>query len=375
MRTEPAAPPAARPRPALPRGPALALAVTGLSVVLCVALEPLLDPHNLLLVYTSGVVFVAARAGRLPALLATAGAILSFDLIHVEPRWSIKPTDPQYYFTFLLMAAFGWLVGELSTRLRAEVVERALHEQRSAQARMESEAERLRSTLLASISHDFRTPLTTIVGSTSSLLQQWDALDEPRRLALLQGVLAESRRLHQLSSNLLELTRLERGMVRPSCEWCLADELVNEALASVGARLERHRVRSRVAPDLPVWCDPRLVEQALVNLLENAARHTPPGTGVTIDAQAGEGEWTLVVADDGPGFAHGADAPPPGAEAGASFERSGAVSSRGLGLAICAAIAKLHGGRIETGSERGARIALVLPLPALPAELLGEGAP
>jgi two-component system sensor histidine kinase KdpD len=243
-------------------------------------------------------------------------------------------------------------------------LDRRTFERRSAEARVQAEAERLRNTLLSGISHDFRTPLTTIVGAATSLLEQDRLLDEARRRTLTRGVLDEARRLHELVSDLLDLTRMEEGAAQLSAEWCPADDMVQEALAQLGARAARHQIEVAVPADAIVWCDPRLVEQALRNLVDNALRYTPPGSRIDVGVEVGSGEWLLRVSDNGAGF-------PPGMEQAVfrKFQRGQsepAGSGFGLGLAICAAVAKLHGGRIEAQTRGGALVTMTLPQPQEP---------
>ncbi len=243
----------------------------------------------------------------------------------------------------------------------AMALERCEHEERTAAVQVQAEAERLRNTLLSGISHDFRTPLTTIVGAATSLLQQGDRLDAPRRTQLIQSVRDEAQRLHSVLTDLLDLTRLEEGAVQLTPEWCPADDLLAEALAVLGARLATHKVTTSVASDAIVWCDPRLLEQAVVNLVDNALRYTPAGTQVELRVTARAAEWELVVSDDGPGL-------PPGQEKEVfrkfhRGQREPAGGGTGLGLAICAAVARLHQGRIEASNAGGARFTLTLPQP------------
>lgn len=243
----------------------------------------------------------------------------------------------------------------------AIALERCAYQEKTAAVQLQAEAERLRNTLLSGISHDFRTPLTTIVGAATSLLQQGDRLDELRRTQLIESVRDEAERLHSVLTDLLELTRLEEGAVQLSPEWCPADDLIAEALAVLGPRLATHRVSTAVAADAIVWCDPRLLEQALVNLVDNALRYTPAGTHIQIGVVARPGEWELVVADDGPGLPLGQEQ-----EVFRKFHRGRtepAGGGTGLGLAICAAVARLHQGRIEAANAGGARLTLTLPQP------------
>jgi two-component system sensor histidine kinase KdpD len=253
-------------------------------------------------------------------------------------------------------------VAEGFARQARLAVERCVFEERSAAALVAAESERLRNTLLSGISHDFRTPLTTIVGAATSLLEQEARLDARMRATLAANILGEARRLHERLSHLLDLARMEEGAVEPHLEWCPADDLVAEALQGLGSRAQSHALRVDVGDELIVWCDPRLVEQALLNLVDNALRYTPPGTRIVIGARAAAGQWMLTVRDDGPGL-------PPGLRGEEPFrrfrrgQRESAGTGFGLGLAICAAVAKLHGGTITAASEDGATFTMTLPQP------------
>jgi two-component system sensor histidine kinase KdpD len=241
-------------------------------------------------------------------------------------------------------------------------LERCTFEQRSREAVVAAETERLRSTLLSGISHDFRTPLTTIIGAATSLREQHERLDERMRTTLVDGILADARRLHERLSHLLDLTRMEEGGAQPSPEWCPADDLVAEALQLLGGRTRTHEVEVDAAADTVVWCDPRLVEQALSNMVDNAVRYTPPGTRIRIGVALDGGSWELRVADDGPGLPSGA-----AQDIFRKYRRGqkeAAGTGFGLGLAICAAVARLHGGTVTAHGERGAVFTMRLPQPA-----------
>ena len=151
------------------------------------------------------------------------------------------------------------------------------------------------------------------------------------------------------------------GAVHPSFEWCPADELVEEVRAALQQRLLAHDLRVQISPDTIVWCDPRLFEQLLVNLLDNAVRHTPAGTLVTLSVKNHGAHWSMVLADNGPGLSPGQER-----EVFKKFVRGHDEPARtgtGLGLAICAAVARLHGGEITALSDRGARFTLTIPQP------------
>lgn len=254
----------------------------------------------------------------------------------------------------------------------ALALQRTWFEQRSARAIVDAETERLRSTLLSAISHDFRTPLTTIIGAASSLLQQEQALDGEGRRALLEGLLGEAQRVHASMSDLLDLTRMEEGSLRPALEWCPVDDLIEEVRAALGERLRHHALRLQLPAEAIVWCDPRLVVQAAVNLLDNAVRHTPPGGPIGLQVEVGDTHWQLSVCDSGAGLAPGQEQ-----EVFKKFARGrgeAAGGGTGLGLAICAAVARLHHGQIEAHNDGGACFTLRLPQPAAAAAWATAGA-
>ncbi len=313
------------------------------------------DLADVSMVYLAGVAYVATRE-RLSVALATAVASsLLFNLLYVPPRWSLNPLNPSHLFTFLVLLAVGALISRLAAQAREQNRERA-------QAQVRAEAERLRSTLLAGISHDLRTPLTTIVGAATSLLEQGPRLGDAQREALIRGLRDEARRLHGVMSDLLDLARMEDGALQLNHEWCPADDLVAEGLQALEPRLASHRLVLDIPPEAIVWCDPRLVEQALFNLVDNALRYTPPGSEIRVTVRQVAGACEIRVADNGPGLPAG-----PGEDLFRKFQRGQperAGSGFGLGLALCQAVARLHGGRIEARNEGGACFTLILPQPA-----------
>jgi two-component system, OmpR family, sensor histidine kinase KdpD len=253
---------------------------------------------------------------------------------------------------------------EALTRQAASGLERARLADEAQQARVAVEAERLRSTLLSSVSHDLRTPLATITGAASSLLQDGSLGVEGRR-DLEAAIYEEAVRLNRLVTNLLDMTRLESGSLQLNRDWHSLEELVGSALARLEPTLRGRTVRVRVPEDLPlVPVDGVLVEQALVNLLENAAKYTDPPGAIEVSARAEAGSMAVEVADEGPGL-------PPGAEERVFEKFYRAESSPrgfGLGLPICRAIVTAHGGEIQAARRdpRGTCFRFTLPLGEAP---------
>jgi two-component system sensor histidine kinase KdpD len=230
-------------------------------------------------------------------------------------------------------------------------------------ARMSAERALLRNTLLASISHDLRTPLSAIAGAGSLIAQPEYALNVDRRTTLGHLIERKARDMSQLLTNVLELMQMEFGSGALRTDWHSIDDLVALALRTNEARLSQWRIALNLPADLPlILVEATLIVQILSNLLENAAKYTPPGTTITISAAVREKNILLVVADDGPGL-------PPGdpERLFEKFQRGRSESNIvgvGLGLAICRAAARLHGGDIQALANvgGGARFEITLPM-------------
>ncbi len=248
----------------------------------------------------------------------------------------------------------------------ALAIERANLADQARDAQVRIESERLRNSLLSSVSHDLRTPLTTITGAISAILENGTRMDAPMRQELLESAREEAERLNRLVQNLLEMTRLESGALQLRKEWHPLEEVIGAALSRLGKRLGNRRVTTRVPPDLPlVAIDDVLIEQVLVNLLDNAVKYTPPGSPITIIATATDRAVTVEIADRGPGL--------PAGEEDKVFEKfyrgqPAAGRGAGLGLAICYGIVKAHDGRIwaQNLPEGGVAFLFTLPLAETP---------
>ena len=227
------------------------------------------------------------------------------------------------------------------------------------------ESERLRNSLLSAISHDLRTPLAALVGLADTLRMTAPPL-APAHAEVAASMRESALRMNAMVGNLLDMARLEAGAVPLRREWQPLEEVVGSALAACAPVLQGRPVRVALADDLPLLhLDAVLFERVLVNLLENAAKYTPPGSAIEIGAMAEPATVTLHVDDHGPGL-------PPGREEALfdKFERGhkeGATPGVGLGLAIARAIVQAHGGSIAAANRLGpagidgARFSIRLP--------------
>jgi two-component system sensor histidine kinase KdpD len=274
-------------------------------------------------------------------------------LLPVNLRRVFLPEQQKLLDTFLRQ------IGQAVARIRFS------EQARSTQLQME--AERLRNSLLSAISHDLRTPLATIIGSASAIVQDNGQLHAQDRLDLGQGIVDEAERMSNLVNNILDMAKLEAGVLELNKQWYPLEEIIGTVLTLLHTQLIGRPVKVKLPEGIPmILADSVMIEQVLINLLENAVRYTPPGSGLEIVAEATESAMEIAVADHGPGIPNGKEE--------RLFEKfyqtrhETAQSGVGLGLAICRAIIEVHGGHIyaRNRSEGGAVFIFTLPMDQLP---------
>jgi two-component system sensor histidine kinase KdpD len=252
---------------------------------------------------------------------------------------------------------------ETFARLTASALERAMLADQAQRAELAMEAERLRSNLLSSVSHDLRTPLSPIEGAATTILQTKDRLTEEARSELTRAIVDEARRLGRLVRNLLDMTRLESGEIRLQRQPEAIEEIIGATLTRLEKQLSGRPIRTKVPDDLPlVSLDIVSIGQVLTNLLENAIRYTPDGTPIDVSARTEDDSVVVEVADSGPGLPEGAEQ-----QVFEKFfrgDRQAKDGSVGLGLTICRSIVAAHGGRIwaENRPTGGTLFGFSLPL-------------
>jgi two-component system sensor histidine kinase KdpD len=248
----------------------------------------------------------------------------------------------------------------------ALALERANMAEEMSEARALAQTEKLRGALLSSISHDFRTPLASIIGSASSLLDAGAHFSAEARRDLLLTIQQSGERLHRYVVNLLDMSRLEAGALTVTRDWVELADLIGTALARMEEALKRHRVVLNLPRDLPMLhVDFVLIEQVLLNLLDNAAKYSPPGSTITIAARDEGDALSLEIAN-------ACDALPSG-ELERIFTKfyrlndSSDTKGTGLGLSICKGFVEAHGGSIAaraTADRSGMVVVVRLPVTA-----------
>jgi len=351
-----------------------AIGMVAASTALGLVMTPRFDIVNIAMIYLLSVVVAALYLSRAAAILSAILGVAVFDLVFVPPPGTFDIHDLQYLFTFFILLAVAFIVSNLMERGKRQAREQA-------RLAIQAETEANRGALLASISHDLRTPLAVLTGASSSLIEAGDRMSSEERAALTISIYERAREMSDQMEKILQMTRIESGVIKLDKDWTAIAEVAGAALNRVSGKLASHYVVVDIPADLPlVRADAALIEQVLLNLLENAARHTPAGTVVQVRAESGMGgmagpgemmaeprEIIVSVLDSGPGI--------PEDEIEQLFVKfhrgstEGAASGIGLGLAICRAIVRLHGGSIwaERLLDGGSAFRFSLPLEQAPA--------
>ena len=339
------------------------------------------------------VLFIATRWGSLPALVASFLAMLCFNFFFLPPlgTFTIAATDNWIALAAFMITAVS--AGQLSARAkrRAEEAESGKHEierlyaevrdafERASHAEALRQSEKLKSALLDAVTHDLRTPLTSIKASITTLLDEVRgrsngeplvALDPDSRVEMMEVIDEESDRLNRFINGLIELARIEAGELQLRRRWGTVEEIISTALARAEPITRNHRVELQIEQELPgVRVDERAVSEVVYTLIDNAAKYSPNGSRILLTAnRAGEEQIEMGVEDEGPGI--------PVELRERVFDkffratRDGDVSrslpaGTGMGLAIAKGIVEAHEGRIwiESGSAgKGTRVMFTLPI-------------
>uniref|UniRef100_I2Q6V9 histidine kinase n=1 Tax=Desulfovibrio sp. U5L TaxID=596152 RepID=I2Q6V9_9BACT len=366
------------------------VATRGMDNLLAVAQRHLEDVFKVRVVFLlpdeSDALLVRAKTPGMPALHGKHLGMAQWVLTNGKAAGWGTQTLPDTETLFLPLKGAGGVVGvvtldagqaETKTRLRFPDQQRLLEaflaqiaqalevdrlEEAAKATLLVMESEKLKSTLLSSVTHDFQTPLAAISGSAEAIMVLGESAAFNTVQGLAENIHREAERLSRLVDNLLRMARLESGKFKPNLQSVPLEEIIGAALNRLEPYLAEHPVTVDLPPELPlVTVDEVLMEQLFMNLLENAVKHTPAGTAVNITAKALKGHVLIQVTDRGEGL--------PPQELEKIFERfyrvnrGAGADGYGLGLAICRLIAKVHGGEIAASNVPGGGLRLDLTLP------------
>jgi K+-sensing histidine kinase KdpD len=312
--------------------------------------------ENFTIAYLIPVIVAALRWGAIPAVFASISGIATPAFFFYAPIYDFRVNSPAHLADILLFVTVATITGRMAVTVR--------------HAKMRAQAESLRDALIGSVSHELHTPLAAIVGSTSVLAQSPVVERDERLSSLVRVVRKEAERLNGDIQNLLDATRISNDGIRPHLGWVDPEDIVNGALARKRELLTGRRVVLAIDDDLPlVYVDPSLVESALGQLIENAAKYSAPDTRIFVNASQTSKTIEVEVKDEGEGLAAG--------EADKVFERFyrsprhvGGVSGSGLGLWIARALIEACGGSVRAlsaGPGCGTTVSITLPIKSQPA--------
>lgn len=334
----------------------ITVGILGIATVFCFLLQRFVttDTHVPLL-FVLAVLFISRLTdGYRYGIIASLIAVVGVNFVFTYPYFELDFTIVGYPLTFIAMLAVSLCVSALTTQIK--------HQE---QVRLLAEKEKMRSNLLRAVSHDIRTPLTSIIASASGILENQAVLGEQDKLELVSDIREEAQWLIRIVENLLSVTRIheENAQIQKS------EEVVEEVIGSAIAKFSRLFLGIAVSVEMPedvllVPMDGILIEQVLVNLMENSVLHGKTTQRIQIIVEQRTDRVMIAVADDGEGI----DAAVlPVMFEGELTQRDGTASdtkrNMGIGLSVCMSIVKAHQGGMcaENLPERGAKVTFWLP--------------
>jgi two-component system, OmpR family, sensor histidine kinase KdpD len=307
-----------------------------------------LEPTNIVMFYLLAVVIAAIRWGQGPAIVTSVLSVFAFDFFLVPPYLTLNVHDIEYLFTFAAFLAVGLIVSTLASRVREQIIQR--------------QTEKLHSALLSSISHDLKTPLVSITGTLSALLDGKSNLDAKQKNELLETARGESERLNHIVNNLIDMTRTESGVLKISKKPCDLRDFVGACLEQLKTKIGARIIKIDIQKDMPeVAVDFPYMLKAFLNVIDNALKYSPDGSPIEIEASCTGNKVRISMRDHGCGI--------PQEDLGRIFdkfyrvERTQNVSGTGLGLSISRNIIEAHGGDINAESVLGESTTFHIELP------------
>ncbi len=327
----------------------ITIALVFITTLLAGLIKRRLEPANLVMFYLLIVVIAAIRLGQGPAIAASILSVLSFDFFLVPPYLTLGIEDIQYIFTFVAFLVVGIVISTLASKTRQQIIQR--------------QTEKLQTALLNSISHDLRTPLSSITGSLSALLDNDSELDYATRRELLENAFEESDRLNRIVGNLLDMTRMEAGALKILRKPCELRDVLGSALEQLKEKIGIRNIRIDIPRDFPeVPMDFSFMMKAFYNLIDNAIKYSSKDMPIDIKASLVKDKVEIRIKDQGLGIPEG--------DLKRIFdkfyrvERPQQITGTGLGLSICKGIIEAHNGQISAcnNPERGATFIIIIPL-------------
>lgn len=312
------------------------------------------------LAYVLAVTAAAAIGGLAAGLAASVISFLALNFFFTPPFHTFNVTKPEDIIAVIVFLLVSITVGTLISTALAQRTRAEQREREAREAREEADTNRSRAALFSSVTHDLRTPLASITAAVTTLLADGATIDLQDSRELLLTIRHEAERLNRVVGNLLDLSRMRAGALVPARSVAAVDDVIEGVVGRLEPVLRNHRLGLTMPDDLPeLPIDVVQIDQVVTNLLENAARFTPPGRRIDISVDAPDAVVRVRVQDEGRGVR-----PEDRDRVFEPFVRGDASSGTGLGLAIAKAVVEAHGGRIwiEPDDKTGTTVIFDLPV-------------
>lgn len=321
----------------------------------CFVVSDIIGYKSVALILLFSVSFLSIVLSVFPVLLSAILSALIWDFFFIPPYYTFHIDNTEDLLMLCMYFVIALLNGVLTSQIRFYEKQARLKEDKL-------NALKLYNTLFNSISHELRTPITTIMGVTENLISNRSNLSEKDKISLNNEVYIASERLNRLIDNLLNMSRLESGFLKPRIDWCDLHELIHTPLNRLNTELKNHTLNVNIAANAPfVKLDFGLMEQALYNIIHNASVHTKPKTTISIDVSVVNGLLDIKIRDNGQGFPQNQLK----ADLHASYNQpKRSTGGLGLGLSIVCGFVNAHKGSISISNnpEGGALVHIQIPV-------------
>ena len=332
---------------------ALSVAITFAVTLACYFISDYVGYRSIALILLFTVSLLATLLSVYPVLVSAVLSALIWDFFFIPPYYTFHVNNTEDVLMLSMYFVIALLNGILTSQIR--------HFEKLSRIKEEKlNALKFYNTLFNSISHELRTPITTIMGVTENLMSEETKLSEDNKRELNKEVFIASERLNRLVDNLLNMSRIESGFLKPRMDWCDVNELIHSAIRRLPDSFNKQNLQKDIPDDMPlVKLDFGLIEQALYNVIHNAFVHAPAGTIVRVSAIMRDNTIEFSVSDNGPGFIMDETLNEP-----VNLGQAGKSGGLGLGLSIAKGFINMHQGEIIVANQAtgGASVKMIIPV-------------
>ena len=325
-----------------------------------------LTDANIIMLYIIAVLVISICTSKIQyCLISSVVGVVLFNYFFTYPEFSLSAHDAGYPVTFVTMFITAFIAGSLANKLKRNILIAEQNAREKEEAALLAQNEQLRANMLRTISHDLRTPLTSISGNASTLMSGGSTLDEYARQQIYADIYSESMWLISMVENLLYATRIEDGRMKLDVSVEILDDIVQEAVRHIERVHPKRQINVDIRNDIiPVKADANLIVQVIVNLIDNAVKYSEENMPITVSVDR-ENEFAVIfIADYGIGIAREEKEKVFDMFYTGNCRSSDSRRSLGLGLALCRSIVNTHGGSISISDNtpKGTVVSFTLPI-------------